>query len=463
MKIDYKIFYTFLLSFFLIIIVFILVLPPLVMKSFSIIEDGHISEVQEGVRREISHQLNYLDAISISAIDVPCFNLQDSGLEADYWVKVSSNGIVCNVSSIDGEGGKRLSDTLIKSLVMDYDKLKKRSGLVHTSEENIAISIFRKGDDYVIAGKRLNWKIPSSPSNGHFFTIEKIIGTDFPGGSEVITKSDPNRAYAYAVHEDIYGKGIFYTKAVISREVYKTGLSQLQIIFYLVFLSQLIFLIIFLFVVRKIITDRLDVLINALRSKKLKGDDFVIPVLDGDDEISILSKDASKSFQKIKEFSKEIEYKQSQLDSILMSMHDSVFIFDQSGKLISSYVFEGGDQSKFVSYKSKKNGFPSSAMSKIVQAIDKIKQGEEFVNVRYSIRKSKKVNWYDANISSKKDKKGNFDGVIVVARDITERIDMEKGISDKLSEMKRLNRLMVDRELKMIELKKKIKELEKEI
>lgn len=58
-----------------------------------------------------------------------------------------------------------------------------------------------------------------------------------------------------------------------------------------------------------------------------------------------------------------------------------------------------------------------------------------------------------------KGSKGDLLGIVGVSRDITERKEKEKIIAKKMSELEALNKLMVDRELKMISLKKEIEEL----
>jgi PAS domain S-box-containing protein len=56
-----------------------------------------------------------------------------------------------------------------------------------------------------------------------------------------------------------------------------------------------------------------------------------------------------------------------------------------------------------------------------------------------------------------KDKNGKSVGDIVMATDITDRKMVEKEVSEKARELERLNSLMIDREIKMVEMKKKLK------
>jgi PAS domain S-box-containing protein len=55
-----------------------------------------------------------------------------------------------------------------------------------------------------------------------------------------------------------------------------------------------------------------------------------------------------------------------------------------------------------------------------------------------------------------------FDEFLVLLKDITERKRVEEELKRRMEELERFNRLAVGRELKMIELKKRIQELESE-
>jgi len=83
------------------------------------------------------------------------------------------------------------------------------------------------------------------------------------------------------------------------------------------------------------------------------------------------------------------------------------------------------------------------------------------------VRKDKTIRWVRDNISWEKDKQGNLVSINGVMHDITERKKAEeqvkksnKALQSKVNELERFFKLTVGRELKMVDLKKKIKELE---
>ena len=63
------------------------------------------------------------------------------------------------------------------------------------------------------------------------------------------------------------------------------------------------------------------------------------------------------------------------------------------------------------------------------------------------------------NASVYRDESGKIIGIFAAARDITKRKQAEKEAKKRIKELEKFHRLTVDRELKMVELKKEVKEL----
>jgi PAS domain S-box-containing protein len=104
---------------------------------------------------------------------------------------------------------------------------------------------------------------------------------------------------------------------------------------------------------------------------------------------------------------------------------------------------------------------PSDSSSELAEEIRKATLRGGWTGEVQSITKDGRVFWVDMSTSVLKDKSGKLTNIIAIARDITARKKMEAKLEEKIKELERFNRLAVGRELKMIELKKRIRQLEK--
>lgn len=71
--------------------------------------------------------------------------------------------------------------------------------------------------------------------------------------------------------------------------------------------------------------------------------------------------------------------------------------------------------------------------------------------------------WFEVTVDPLMDDKDNVMGAVHIISDVTERKKMELELEKKIKELEKFNRLAVDREFKMMELKVRIKQLEDEI
>ncbi|MEI7792037.1 MAG: PAS domain S-box protein [Candidatus Berkelbacteria bacterium] len=103
---------------------------------------------------------------------------------------------------------------------------------------------------------------------------------------------------------------------------------------------------------------------------------------------------------------------------------------------------------------------PDDKKGELAKILDKIAEGEN-VNIidTTRLKKDGKLINVALAVSPIFDEQSKIVGASSIAHDISERIEIRSEIEDQLREQEKLNRLMIGRELKMIELKKEILEL----
>lgn len=89
--------------------------------------------------------------------------------------------------------------------------------------------------------------------------------------------------------------------------------------------------------------------------------------------------------------------------------------------------------------------------------------GKEFFGEVLNYKKDGTPFWNELSISPIKNDHGEVTHFVGITRDITQNKKLQTELLLQLSETERMNKLMVDREMKMIELKKRVEELEQEL
>jgi len=108
------------------------------------------------------------------------------------------------------------------------------------------------------------------------------------------------------------------------------------------------------------------------------------------------------------------------------------------------------------------NFLPDEEKASVKDVFNKLIQGEEAditTHTNYILAKSGKklIFWHNTVIY---DDKGQISGVLASGNDISERIEKEEELREKVDELEKFQKFVVDREIKMMELKKRIRELE---
>ncbi len=103
---------------------------------------------------------------------------------------------------------------------------------------------------------------------------------------------------------------------------------------------------------------------------------------------------------------------------------------------------------------------PANKKNESMDILDKIKHGQKIENFE-TVRVTKDGTEVDVSVSISgiKDNNGKIQMAATIARDITISKKSERKLLDSAKDLQKLNEMMVDRELKMVELKKEIAQL----
>jgi PAS domain S-box-containing protein len=199
--------------------------------------------------------------------------------------------------------------------------------------------------------------------------------------------------------------------------------------------------------------------------KRYKGGDFPATVLltkikMGDKEVvQATVRDITKE--------RETKHKLSLLAGIVESSDDAILSKDFDGKILS---WNKGAE-KMYGYKADeiigKNIsllLPEDRPTEVKDILKRIEKGEKIENLETQ-RKNKdgKVIDISLTVSPIKDENGKINGASSIARNIIKQKQTEKAIKERILETEKFNKLMVGRELKMIELKEEIKRLKEQL
>lgn len=153
--------------------------------------------------------------------------------------------------------------------------------------------------------------------------------------------------------------------------------------------------------------------------------------------------------------------KEQYAESILKAVPDLIFILDDKGVFID---LKSGDTEDLAMPKELFIGksifkvLPESITAQVKVNLNKVLQEKKVETFEYQMPTKKGIGFYECKMSIFDNKR-----VIAIVRNITERKQAEDRLKEKIVELEKINKIMVSRELKMVELKEKIKKYETKI
>lgn len=133
------------------------------------------------------------------------------------------------------------------------------------------------------------------------------------------------------------------------------------------------------------------------------------------------------------------------LRSTLSSIDDLVFVLDAQGVFIDFYQPPKESvlivsKEHFIGKHYRDIGFPEYLLKVIDAEIEQAMRSMGTRQFDYYLKHDSENRWYSAKLSVRKDTAGNFDGVTIVCRDISERIEQESRREELTEELRQKNK-----------------------
>lgn len=141
---------------------------------------------------------------------------------------------------------------------------------------------------------------------------------------------------------------------------------------------------------------------------------------------------------------KQVEESEQKLSSTINSLDDMVFVLDDKG--IITEIYNPALRKNRVYFPELKVGqdyshinFSEDTVSKINQAYQQLSKEETILEFDHHVNQYNRFFWYNTKISPKRNAEGHLTGLVIVARDITERKESEKKLAQQKEELNELN------------------------
>jgi PAS domain S-box-containing protein len=289
-----------------------------------------------------------------------------------------------------------------------------------------------------------------------------------PDGSAVEVKiNDKKLVLAAAPVKDVDGRTAFYFLNSNSGKIIAGGKKTLFNLNIIIIISGLAISTLFYLLFSRPIILKLEKMLGWIREVRKTGNYSSMAFAGGDDETEMIGAEIKAAFEEFNEKKAETAENEKRMRQILELARIWTWELDQEG----NYIYSNKQSEGVIGYRreeivgrniayffnpDEKDKFAAEIKSKI----DNKRPFRDFINSKIS--KAGKVLWFSCGAAPNFDDSGKFTGFIGYSFDITEEKLSKDNYEKNNLEIGQFNQLVADREMKMIELKKRIKELEAE-
>lgn len=266
----------------------------------------------------------------------------------------------------------------------------------------------------------------------------------------VVVPAGPDNIYGYSLFNDYLNNPAFIFRIETDRTLFHYGNNLLLYISALMLVAFITFLFFFLWMINRLFLNRLLLLFNKIdkykKNPSLNNIDILIP---GKDELAKLSEDFN-------DLVAEISDSRNFYKNLLIGLPDIVALIKDGRVIYVNDAFE------------LKTGFrkEDALGSNLIDFIDENDRALVLENMKsrlsggvvlsYTIKILTKKEPLDVRVGAKIIDYQGAKVDLVVLTDISDSIKINTKLMEKAEELERLNKMMINRELKMVDLKRQI-------
>ncbi len=299
-------------------------------------------------------------------------------------------------------------------------------------------------------------------ANGEFTRVWRELSLEHPIFIE--QPQDDQRIVGNVFFGDAYGQPVFFLRVLLDREIYRNGQESIALFSKVMIIAIILFSGLLFFLLNRLVLHRLALLSKQVEKIGKSGDCEGEIFLSGTDEFSTLTRHINDMLRALR--MTELNRRESEKRFRTVADSAPVMIWMSDIDQQCTYVnkvwldFTGRTLDEELGQGWMKEVHPDDAvMSR--EAYLRAFSGQQPFSIEYRLKRHDGVYaWVFARSVPHFTSDGVFLGYVGSCVDITERKEVEERNKNRIEEMEKMNRIMVERELKMIELKEQIKKLQ---
>jgi sensor domain CHASE-containing protein len=369
------------------------------------------------------------------------------------------------------DGSGVIQGTLIFGKLIDEPFVEKMSSQTHLSlsfksydsisyDDRLRLDMLFGNDNTIENSNNANSNTKTNLVSGNSVKDISITFNDMntSGGIIQVLPIDETTISGNALLYDIFGKPALLLTVNKQRSIYLEGKNALKYTFEAILIAVLLFIVMQYLLFNNLIISRLISMESQLKEIRSKNKSSSRIIIESNDELSSLGESINTALDILEN---AVEEKKAIFDAD----PDSYFYVDSSWKIIDYKITDALDgifsekQLNELTTASKtlflSSIFNSSVINTFSKArLDSINRGKPVI-LEFSISAKDSLRMFEARVVVTNNNKMS----LILLRDITDKKKFEKQLVEKNKDLEKFNKFAIDRELRMGDLKKEIRDL----